>query len=208
MSGQTGIGWPIGLMSVPAPTTRHLNGYSANRADSLAHDLANGHAPVTTHHRSFAVPFTAPFSVHRHPTAPKPVVETHRFQTLSDAAVRNATPREKPYKIGDSGGLYLNVQPNGSKRWRHKYRHLGIEKKFSIRPYPEISLSEARRRRDTAGEQLYAGLDPSRETVNARQHAKAAAGCTFTFVAEECCAKRKPYGSCSAPRPSTSIATG
>ena len=103
---------------------------------------------------------------------------------LSDAAVRNAKPRAKPYKMGDSGGLYLQVQPNGSKLWRHKYRHLGIEKKLSIGPYPEISLSEARRRRDTAREQLYAGLDPSREKVKARQHAEAVAGCTSTLVAE------------------------
>jgi len=114
---------------------------------------------------------------------------------LSDAAVRNAKPRAKPYKMGDSGGLYLQVQPNGSKLWRHKYRYLGIEKKLSIGPYPEISLSEARRRRDTAREQLYAGLDPSREKVKARQHAEAVAGCTFTLVAEEYCAKRKRDGS-------------
>jgi hypothetical protein len=54
--------------------------------------------------------------------------------------------------MGDSGGLYRHVQPNGSKLWRHKYRHLGIEEKLSIGPDPEISLSEARRRRETARE--------------------------------------------------------
>jgi len=87
--------------------------------------------------------------------------------------------------MGEIGGLYLQVQPNGSKLWRHKYRHLEVEKKLSISPYPEISQSEARRRRDTAREQLYAGLDPSREKVKARQHAEAVADCTFTLVAEE-----------------------
>jgi integrase len=113
---------------------------------------------------------------------------------LSDAAVRNAKPRAKPYKLSDSAGLYLQVQPNGSKLWRHKYRHLGKEKKLSFGPYPEISLSEARRRRDAAREQLYSGLDPSREKAKARQHAEVVAGCSFTLVAEEYCSKRKRDG--------------
>jgi hypothetical protein len=80
---------------------------------------------------------------------------------LSDAAVRNAKPRAKPYKLGDSGGLYLQVQPNGSKLWRHKYRQLGIEKKLSIGPYPEISLSEARR----SGRWLYVHTGGRRSTA-------------------------------------------
>ena len=113
---------------------------------------------------------------------------------LSDAAVRNAKPREKPYKLADFSGLYLQIQPNGSKLWRLKYRMLGKEKKLSIGPYPEISLSEARRRRDKAREQLHSGLDPSREKVKARQHAEVVAGCTFTMVAEEYCSKRKRDG--------------
>ncbi|MBU6395452.1 MAG: integrase arm-type DNA-binding domain-containing protein [Sphingomonadales bacterium] len=121
---------------------------------------------------------------------------------LSDAAVRNAKPREKPYKLSDFAGLYLQVQPNGSKLWRMKYRLLGKEKKLSIGPYPEISLSEARRRRDKAREQLHSGLDPSREKVRARQHAEVIAGCTFTMVAEEYCAKRKRDGA-SAWAPAT-----
>lgn len=111
-----------------------------------------------------------------------------------DAAVRNAKPREKPYKISDFSGLYLQVQPNGSKLWRLKYRMLGKEKKLAIGPYPEISLSEARRRRDKAREQLHSGLDPSREKVKARQHAEVVAGCTFTMVAKEYCFKRKRDG--------------
>lgn len=119
---------------------------------------------------------------------------------LSDAAVRNAKPRAKPYKLGDFSGLYLQVQPNGSKLWRMKYRLLGKEKKMSIGPYPEISLSEARRRRDKAREQLHSGLDPSREKVKARQHAEVIAGCTFTMVAEEYCAKRKRDGALLTPQ--------
>ncbi|MFN3553542.1 MAG: Arm DNA-binding domain-containing protein [Novosphingobium meiothermophilum] len=69
-------------------------------------------------------------------------------------------------------GFYLEVQPNGSKLWRLKYRMLGKEKKLAIGTYPEISLSEARRRRDKAREQLHSGLDPSREKVNGDRRAK------------------------------------
>jgi hypothetical protein len=101
---------------------------------------------------------------------------------LSDASVRNAKPRVKPYKIGDSGGLYLQVKPNGSKLWRHKYRHLGIRQKLSIRPYTEISLSETHRRRDKAREPLSARLDPSREKVKAPQHAEVVAACRKTSI--------------------------
>ncbi|MFA5969218.1 MAG: Arm DNA-binding domain-containing protein [Sphingomonas sp.] len=78
---------------------------------------------------------------------------------LSDMAIRKAKPREKPYKLADGGGLYLQVQPSGGKLWRQKYRINGSERKLSIGAYPEISLSEARKRRDAAREQLVTGKD-------------------------------------------------
>jgi len=87
---------------------------------------------------------------------------------LTDAAVRNAKSRAKPYKMSDSAGLYLQVQPNGSKLWRLKYRYLGTEKKLSIGPYPEIGLAEARRRRDASREQLYSFARESEGTSACR----------------------------------------
>lgn len=66
---------------------------------------------------------------------------------LTDTAVRNAKPREKPYKLGDSLGLFLLVQPSGGKLWRMKYRIDGREKKLGIGTYPEVGLAEARERR-------------------------------------------------------------
>ena len=69
---------------------------------------------------------------------------------LTDVAIKNAKSDEKPYKMGDAGGLFLLVQPSGGKLWRLKYRVDGREKKLAIGPYPEISLAEARRRRDDA----------------------------------------------------------
>ena len=67
---------------------------------------------------------------------------------LTDVAIRNAKPRLKPYKLGDSLGLFLLVQRAGGKLWRLKYRVDGKEKKLSIGSYPEVGLAEARRRRD------------------------------------------------------------
>lgn len=55
---------------------------------------------------------------------------------LTDTAVRNAKPKGKPYKLGDSGGLFLLVQPSGGKLWRLKYRLEGREKKLGIGVYP------------------------------------------------------------------------
>ena len=69
---------------------------------------------------------------------------------LTDITVRNAKPTEKAQKLSDGGGLYLMVHPNNSKYWRLKYRFLGKEKVLAIGIYPQVSLSDARVRRDDA----------------------------------------------------------
>ena len=79
---------------------------------------------------------------------------------LTDTAVRNAKPREKPYKLGDSLGLFLLVQPSGGKLWRLKYRIEGREKKLGIGTYPEVGLAEARERRDEARKMIAFGKGP------------------------------------------------
>ena len=73
---------------------------------------------------------------------------------LTDLALRKARPGPKPYKITDSHGLFLLVQPAGGKLWRFKFRFDGREKKLAIGTYPEIVLGEARRRRDEAREAM------------------------------------------------------
>lgn len=80
---------------------------------------------------------------------------------LTDAKIKAAKPKEKAYKISDSGGLFLHVMPNGSKYWRQKYRFLSKEKLLSIGTYPETSLAKAREQRDAAKAQLADGIDPS-----------------------------------------------
>jgi hypothetical protein len=114
--------------------------------------------------------------------------------SLSDAEIRQAKAREKPYKLGDSGGLYLQIMPNGAKHWRLKYRVHGKEKKLSIGAYPAIGLKLARERRDAARAELAEGKDPSREKQRRDIQAKADAGNTFALIAAEFIAHRKADG--------------
>ncbi len=113
---------------------------------------------------------------------------------LTDVAIRNAKPRAKPYKMGDSLGLFLLVQPSGGKLWRLKYRVDGREKKVGFGTYPDVSLSEARRRRDEAREAIAAGKDPSREKQRDKVRSLELAGDTFTLIAAEFGEKRKNDG--------------
>lgn len=113
---------------------------------------------------------------------------------LTDTAVRNAKAREKPYKLGDSLGLFLLVQPSGGKLWRLKYRIDGREKKLGIGTYPEIGLAEARERRDEARKMISFGKDPSREKQQARHRAKVAAANNFGEIAQEYIDKRRREG--------------
>jgi integrase len=80
---------------------------------------------------------------------------------LKDTAIRAARPRSKAYKMFDTEGLYLEVSPAGGKWWRLKYRFAGKEKRLSLGVYPEVSLKDARARRDRARQLVAAGIDPS-----------------------------------------------
>jgi len=80
---------------------------------------------------------------------------------LTDAAVRSAKPKEKPYKLADERGLFLLVNTSGSKYWRLKFRVDGKEKLLSFGTYPEVRLREARERRDEAKKLMAAGVDPA-----------------------------------------------
>ncbi len=80
---------------------------------------------------------------------------------LSDAQIRNAKPAEKPVRLFDGGGMYLEVSPSGGKLWRMKYRFEGKEKRLSFGAYPAVGLREARDKREEARKQLAQGIDPS-----------------------------------------------
>lgn len=104
---------------------------------------------------------------------------------LTDVAVRTAKAREKDYKLADGGGLYLLVTTAGGKLWRLKYRMHGSEKKLSLGRYPDLSLAEARKARDSAREARGMGDDPAAAKRRERIAAKLAAGTTFDAVARE-----------------------
>ena len=80
---------------------------------------------------------------------------------LKDVNCRNAKPQEKAYRLYDEQGLYLEVQPNGGRYWRLKYRFLGKEKRLAFGVYPEVGLQEARKKREDARSKLAAGQDPA-----------------------------------------------
>lgn len=104
---------------------------------------------------------------------------------LSDKACKNAKPKEKPYKLFDGGGLFLEVMPNGSKLWRLKYRYLSKEKRISLGAYPIVSLADARDARGKAKKQLAQEVNPSEAKRNRKQDAIRNAENTFKAVALE-----------------------
>ena len=113
---------------------------------------------------------------------------------LTNTAIRNAKPREKPYKLADSLGLYILVNPTGSKLWRVKYRSHGVERKLALGSYPEVSLAEAREARDAARKQLTHHVDPNVAKRRAKIEASIRASNSFASVAEELIEKKEREG--------------
>ena len=111
--------------------------------------------------------------------------------SLSDAKVRNAKPRAKPYKIADGEGLFIVIMPSGSKYWRLKYFCAGKEKLLALGVYPGITLADARDRRAQARKVLAAGNDPGEVKKEAKRAATLNNANTFEVVAREWCEKRK-----------------
>jgi integrase len=107
-----------------------------------------------------------------------------RITPLSEISVRTAKPKEKEYKIFDGGGLFLLVTPSGGKLWHFKYRFENKERKLTFGPYPEISLSEARQKREEARQQVEHGIDPG-TLRKAQKQAKTEETETFEVIARE-----------------------
>jgi integrase len=83
-----------------------------------------------------------------------------RTTPLTDTQIRSIKPVTKDIKLFDGGGLFLLVKPTGGKLWRLKYRFGGTEKLLSLGAYPQISLSDARQRREEARTLIAKGIDP------------------------------------------------
>lgn len=80
---------------------------------------------------------------------------------LTDTSIRNAKPGAKPIKLFDERGLFLLVTPTGGKWWRFRFMFDGKEKLLSLGVYPDVSLKDARQRRDEARKLVANGINPS-----------------------------------------------
>jgi integrase len=111
---------------------------------------------------------------------------------LTDKAIKALKPRQKPYKVSDGLGLYLLVQPNGSRLWRLKYRFAGKEKLAALGAYPETGLAEARAKRDELRRLHAGGVDPVAHRRAADEARVAAAENSFKVLADEWFQKKLP----------------
>lgn len=116
---------------------------------------------------------------------------------LTDRAIQNAKPKEKPYKLSDEKGLFLliRLQKDGKtcgKYWRFKYRYGGKEKLLALGVYDDVSLKAARAQRDDARRQVAAGIDPGQHRKAIKMAKVASAENSFEVVAREWFGKYEP----------------
>lgn len=103
---------------------------------------------------------------------------------LTDVQIRNAKPKDKPYVLNDGRGLNLEISPKGGKWWRLRYTFAGKANRLSLGVYPEISLVQARERRDEARKLIAQGIDPAAERKAEKAEDQAQAE-TFQAITEE-----------------------
>jgi Arm DNA-binding domain len=89
------------------------------------------------------------------------VEKMYPHMPLTTVAVRNSKPANKPKKLADEKGMFLLIHPNGARYWRLKYRFAGKEKVLALGVFPDVSLADARQRRDEARRLLDNGVDPA-----------------------------------------------
>lgn len=104
---------------------------------------------------------------------------------LTDTTIRKAKPAEKQFKLTDERGLHLVIRPNGSKLWQLRYRHQGKEKTASLGQYPDVSLADARTKRDKLRKTIAAGDDPIQVKQQEIQARRIIQGNTFEVIARQ-----------------------
>jgi Arm DNA-binding domain len=104
---------------------------------------------------------------------------------LTALAIEKLKPKEKPYRVSDGNQLSVLVEPAGAKLWRLRYIFDGKEKMLSLGSFPEVSLADARRKRDEALALLANGINPSEQKKQDKLVEEAARRNTFGAVAEE-----------------------
>jgi len=111
-----------------------------------------------------------------------PSISTNK---LTDTLVKSIKPKDAPYKLSDGGGLYLLVKPNGGKYWHLAYRYNEKQKLLSLGVYPEVSLKDARKKRDAARKLLAQNIDPSEAKKEEKRLSILQAANTFESIARE-----------------------
>jgi integrase len=104
---------------------------------------------------------------------------------LSKKEIDNTKLKKKLYRLFDGNGLYIEITPSGGKYWRFKYRFEGKEKRIAFGVYPDVSLSEAREKREEARKQVAAGIDPVSDKKDKRRKAALNAENTFEAIVRE-----------------------
>ena len=110
---------------------------------------------------------------------------------LTDIAIKKVAPRDKPFRLADGKGLALLVHPNGGKYWQLRYRFAGKGKLLALGVYPDVSLADARARRDDARKLLSNDVDPSEHRKVAKATKVEAAANSFRVVGLEWFANQK-----------------
>ena len=110
---------------------------------------------------------------------------------LTDTRIRNARARAQPYKLSDGGGMYLLVMPKGASYWRLDYRFAGKRRTLALGIYPNVSLSNARSRREDARTLLAKNIDPGVAKKATKRVAKLASENTFEVIAREWIANQR-----------------
>lgn len=108
---------------------------------------------------------------------------------LTDTEIKKAKPADKPRRLYDGGGLYLEVAVHGGKLWRLKYRFAGKEKRLALGIYPDVPLAEARKRREVARVLLAQEVDPGEHRKAQKASQTEGAANSFEVIAREWFAK-------------------
>jgi hypothetical protein len=104
---------------------------------------------------------------------------------LAATTVKKAKAKDKPYKLSDEKGMYLLINPKGAKYWRLKYRYGGKEKTLALGVYPDVSLSDARDKRDAARKLIANDVDPGVTKRLAKQTQLEEGANSFEVIATE-----------------------
>ncbi|MDO8414644.1 MAG: integrase arm-type DNA-binding domain-containing protein [Agitococcus sp.] len=119
---------------------------------------------------------------------------------LTNTAISKATAKETPYKLVDGAGMYLLIKPNGGKYWHLAYRFAGKQKTLALGVFPDVSLADARAKREAARKQLDNHIDPNEAKKEQKRQAILSAENSFKAIALEWMEKQPPKAEITATK--------